>query len=387
MARVKLSEFRAKSILLDNYAGTGLYLEALESDLKNLDIKTKYVVKVDQGIKKRGKQGLLALNIVADEAKDAVQELADKGFTRFLAEPMLAHEPEEEHYLSIELTRNGYAINYSAQGGIDIEDHPETIHTYLYPEDIDSIDEETPFPIDWLTGLIERMKQNYLSFVEINPLVVSGSSVTPLDAAVLVDDAGDYFAEQWSEDDIVETAPKFDEEKTVAELDANTPAALKLKVLNPDGAIWTLFSGGGASITIADEIQAAGLGKELGSYGEYSGGPTTEETYLYTKEILSLMLKSKASKKVLVVAGGVANFTDVASTFKGLIQALQERVEEAKSAGVKVYVRRGGPNEKAGLAKMEEFLKANQLFGSIAGSDALLTDAITNALAALGDKQ
>ena len=92
------------------------------------------------------------------------------------------------------------------------------------------------------------------------------------------------------------------------------------------------------------------------------------------------MLKSKAPKKALVIAGGVANFTDIKKTFKGTIQALNEVADELRKDNIKVFVRRGGPNEKEGLAAMEEFLKKNKIFGSIASSEAILTDAVIRAM-------
>ncbi|MDO8265328.1 MAG: ATP citrate lyase citrate-binding domain-containing protein, partial [Candidatus Saccharibacteria bacterium] len=141
----------------------------------------------------------------------------------------------------------------------------------------------------------------------------------------------------------------------------------------------------GASITIADTVQATGYGKSLGNYGEYSGGPTTAETYLYTKEILNLVLNSTAQRKAIVIAGGVANFTDVKSTFKGIIQALNEVAEQLKTQGVKVFVRRGGPNEKEGLKLMEDFLRSEDLYGSVYGSDIILTEAVSDAIDYVGD--
>lgn len=38
----------------------------------------------------------------------------------------------------------------------------------------------------------------------------------------------------------------------------------------------------------------------------------------------------------------IANFTDVAATFKGIIQALREKADALKAAKMKLFVRRGG---------------------------------------------
>lgn len=57
-------------------------------------------------------------------------------------------------------------------------------------------------------------------------------------------------------------------------------------------------------------------------------------------------------KRALVVGGGIANFTDVAATFSGIIRALKEKEQKLKEAKMHIYVRRGGPNYQKGLAKM-----------------------------------
>ena len=41
---------------------------------------------------------------------------------------------------------------------------------------------------------------------------------------------------------------------------------------------------------------------------------------------------------------GIANFTDVAKTFTGIIRALREEVHILLEHSVSVWVRRGGPN-------------------------------------------
>ncbi|MEJ2229739.1 MAG: ATP citrate lyase citrate-binding domain-containing protein, partial [Nitrospirales bacterium] len=47
-----------------------------------------------------------------------------------------------------------------------------------------------------------------------------------------------------------------------------------------------------------------------------------------------------------------ANFTDVKKTFGGIINAFRKAKTEGKLKGVKIWVRRGGPNELQGLAAM-----------------------------------
>ena len=375
MARVKLTEFRAKQLLVTDYKGVQLRLSSLDDDIARLSSDESYIIKVDQGVKKRGKQGLIRLNVTKERAAEAVRELAEKGFERFVAEPMVPHEDSEEQYLSVERIREGFRILHSPKGGVDVEAHPERIQQYMHAG-------EVPLPEGFMAHLTEVMDREHLSFVEINPLIVRGEDCLLLDAAVLADSAGSWQA-SWGEDDIVEVGEKSAAELAVAELGDGSPASFSFRVLNPDGAIWLLLSGGGASITIADEAANRGKADLIGNYGEYSGGPTREETQVYTEAVLRQTLMSTAPKKAIVIAGGVANFTDVKKTFAGIIDALKVHLDALQKADIKVFVRRGGPNEAEGLALMKDFLVSNGIYGSVHGSDAVLTVVVDEALEAV----
>lgn len=49
-------------------------------------------------------------------------------------------------------------------------------------------------------------------------------------------------------------------------------------------------------------------------------------------------------KQVLIIGGGIANFTDVAATFTGIITALKQYAEELRDGNISIWVRRAGPN-------------------------------------------
>jgi len=383
MARVKISEYRAKKILLgDAYKGVALHTGSKSSLPKG----GKWVAKVDQGIKKRFKQGLVAVGVSPVQAAKRMAEWKKKGFSQFLLEPLVPHEAGEEQYFSLERVREGIRILHAGEGGIDIEAHPEKVKTYIVANetDVEEVSKATKIPSDFLRRLIDSFNKNFFAFLEINPLVVQGEKVFLLDAACLVDSAGEFFTDAWSEQDIVKTKVAHEAEARVEELQRTTPASLKLSVVNKDGSLFFLLSGGGGSIVIADEAQLEGAGKKIGNYGEYSGGPSREETYLYAKEIIALMLISSAKKKALVIAGGVANFTDVQKTFAGIIDALSEFAPKLRAQKIKVFVRRGGPNEKAGLELMRGFLEREGLLGSVQGSDAVITSAVEGAIKYVG---
>ena len=135
------------------------------------------------------------------------------------------------------------------------------------------------------------------------------------------------------------------EEAFIEDLDSKTGASLKLTILNPEGRVWTMVAGGGASVIYADTITDLGFMNELANYGEYSGDPSEEFTYFYAKTILDVMTRKPNPK-------GKFLLTDVASTFKGIIKALKECQKNLQENKVKIYVRRGGPNYKEGLSQM-----------------------------------
>lgn len=145
------------------------------------------------------------------------------------------------------------------------------------------------------------------------------------------------------------------EEAYIADLDAKSGASLKLTILNKKGRIWTMVAGGGASVIYSDTICDYGGASELANYGEYSGAPSEQQTYEYAKTILSLMCQEKHPEgKVLIVGGGIANFTNVASTFRGIITALREFQQRLIDNKISIFVRRAGPNYQEGLRRMRE---------------------------------
>jgi len=386
MARKRISEYRAKTLVLEHL---GLPYRGVEiknndfSPITHLDPSQTYVVKVDQGIKKRFKLGLISLNISKDDLVSAIESLAQKGYSRFIIEPFNTHDASDERYLSFQRARDGMHVATSLKGGVDIEDQKGSINEFNLPKDsFGEIAESVGTSAELIEKLAELMDRYHIAFLEINPLVVIDDGMLLLDLAVEVDSAGSFFVQDaWTQDDFVTSGKqKTEEEMVVDDLSDQSQASFKLDILNRNGSIFMLLSGGGASIVLADEVYNQGQGLELANYGEYSGNPNSEETYHYTKQLLSVLLQSQAERKVLIIAGGVANFTDIRVTFKGIIQAIAEVAEKLQEQGVKIFVRRGGPFEKEGLAMMESFLKKEDLLGFVSGPELVLTDIVTKAL-------
>ncbi len=343
----------------------------------------KLVVKPDQLFGKRGKHGLVLVNASWEDARKWIQERMGKEvtigkatgpLTHFLVEPFTPHSEDEEYYVAIKDGRDADTVYFSLKGGIFVEENWDKVIKIEVPidEDIEKalesakMDEKIPeMPQEKRERIIELIKALYriyanlgFTYLEINPFTFDENmEIVPLDMVARLDDTAAFeCAKYWGN---IEFPPPFGrkltpEEQYIKELDEKSGASMKLTILNPNGRVWTMVAGGGASVIYADTVVDLGFGEELANYGEYSGNPSTDETYEYAKTILDLMTREKDPRgKVLIIGGGIANFTDVARTFTGIIKALEEYAEKLKENNVKIYVRRGGPNYKEGLRKIK----------------------------------
>ncbi|MDY0004671.1 MAG: ATP citrate lyase citrate-binding domain-containing protein, partial [Polyangia bacterium] len=318
------------------------------------------------------------LNASFDEAKKWIGERLGKEITitqttgkttgtltHFLIEPFVPHGTE--YYVGISTAREHDSIYFSTKGGVDIEEAWDSVvETRIGILDRDD-DIEVKLPADledketaaaFVKALYRFFVAYHFTYLEINPFALEKGSVVLMDVKSRLDDyAAFQCSDMWGALDFPKAfgATQTPEERRVEELDERTGASLKLTVLNPKGRIWNLVAGGGASVIYADTVVDLGMAKELANYGEYSGDPSAEDTYEYTKVVLDLMTREKVpggKPKFLLIGGGIANFTDVASTFTGIIKAIEEYKEKLQGVNARIYVRRGGPNYETGLAKM-----------------------------------
>jgi ATP-citrate lyase beta-subunit len=338
----------------------------------------RLVVKPDQLFGKRGKSGLVLLDASYEEAvkflKTKMNKKATVGkvkgtLTHFLIEPFIPHD--KEYYIAVKMESDGDHVYFSTEGGVDIESVWDTVKEVemdplggkeFDPEPLvkDLSKQEKMIITPFLKGIYKFFSNHDFVYFEINPFTIVDGKIKVLDMVAKVDDTAQFQnVGVWDFDEFPQPFGKEPkgEEAYIKSLDEKTGASLKLTILNPEGRVWTMVAGGGASVVYADTIVDLGFGKELANYGEYSGNPSTEETYLYAKTIISMMTKEKHKSgkgKVLLIGGGIANFTDVAKTFTGIIQALREFSDQLKEVGTTIYVRRGGPNFKAGLENMRK---------------------------------
>jgi len=397
-------KFKPKQVLI----GPNTNLTQLEKNNPWLK-KEKLVAKPDQLFGKRGKNNLLYVNKDWNEVKKWIKERINKKvtikqttgkttgiLTHFLVEKFVSHD--KEYYLAITTHRDKDTIHFSTEGGVDIEEVWDTVKTLDIPilSDIKKSEVEKFLPnelgdkkkyvAEFIVALYKMLVDYHFVYLELNPFTFINNEPVALDTVAKLDDYASYqCSEKWGELEfpnpfgLLKTA----EEKRVSDLDERTGASLKLTVLNPEGRIWNLVAGGGASVIYADTVADLGFTKELANYGEYSGNPSTELTFEYTKTILDLMTRKKDLKgrpKFLIVGGGIANFTDVAKTFTGIIQAIEKYSEKLKKNNVKIFVRRGGPNYTEGLDNMRKMGKKLGLPVEVYGPETHMTKIVSMAL-------
>ncbi len=322
--------------------------------------------------------------------------------THFIVEPFTPHSLEEEYYISATCVGDDDVLYMSAEGGMEVEENWDKVVEVAFPitatedEIADKIRKNIPKDVakndkeafaEFAIGFFKAYRELNFAYLEINPFVLQGKKVELLDMVAKLDDtAGFMMREQWGN---VEYPTSFGmEEKSpevlaIEDADSKSGASLKLTILKPEARVWTMVAGGGASVVYADTIaDLAGI-EDLANYGEYSGGPTTSETKFYAETILDLMTRSKDAKgrdKVLIIGGAIANFTDVAKTFTGIIQAFDNYADKMKDVGIKIYVRRGGPNYEKGLKDIKEAADRLGLYIEVYGPETHVTDIVRMAL-------
>jgi len=424
MAQKGIREFDAKRLLakaVNERQLTGgelrfedrLVLVTPETDLAGLTAQhpwlkeIKLVCKPDQLFGKRGKNNLLFVNKSFDEVAAWIGERMGKEvtiegaggqttgtLTHFLIEPFVPHEAE--YYLAFTAGHEADKIHFSTQGGVDIESVWDTVVTVKVPvlgelSRDEFLGQVSDLPDrEQIADLVEVLYQIYVdyhfTYLEFNPITFADGKLVPLDCVAKLDDTAAFqCAEKWGKMDFPKGfgSAATPEEAYIAGLDEKTGASLKLTVLNADGRVWPMVAGGGASVIYADTVVDLGFAEELACYGEYSGNPTTELTNEYAKTLLDLMTRKpdpQGREKYLLIGGGIANFTDVAKTFTGIIQALKAYKDKLHENKVKIFVRRGGPNYKEGLENIRRACEEIGIPVEVFGPETHMTRIVSMAL-------
>ena len=404
-----------KSVLVTS--GDELREKAKEHGFEWLN-QENLVAKPDMLFGKRGKNDLVLFKVNKPgdvKLEDAAKWIDEKQshevtllsgqtghLSHFIVEPFTPHTQEQEYYISATTVGEDDVLYMSAEGGMEVEEgwdeKVNEVHIPINMVDANikkaikaNIPQDIPAKnrnafVSFAMQFFKFYRDMNFAYLEINPIVMlNNGEMAILDLVARLDDtAGFMMRDAWGDIEFPTPFGMEDQspaEKAIAEADSKSGASLKLTVLNPQGRIWTMVAGGGASVVYADTIADYAGVKDLANYGEYSGGPTTGETKFYAETIFDLMTRYKDPRgKVLIIGGAIANFTDVAKTFTGIIQAFEKYADKLKAHNTVIYVRRGGPNYEKGLRDIKEAADRLGLDIHVYGPETHVTDIVRMAL-------
>jgi ATP-citrate lyase beta-subunit len=325
--------------------------------------QSKLVAKAHEALGSRFKLGLVKVGLDLAGAKAAVREMLGKKVESITISQVIVSEAidhKDEYYASAKSTRDGVEVMVAKCGGIEVEENWDKVKRILVdigetPTEaaLTSLVKEAGFSGDTAAKMAEFLKKLFACFdnedaqyLEINPVVQNAAGdLVALDAVTLLDGDAKFRHKDWDFHFAAEFGRAYTKnEEDVMAVDSKVKGSVKLIEI-PGGTIAMLPAGGGASVYYSDAVVARG-GK-LANYAEYSGDPPDWAVEVLTEKVCSL-----PNIKHIIVGGAIANFTDVKKTFGGIINAFRNAKTEGKLDGVKIWVRRGGPNEKEGLAAM-----------------------------------
>lgn len=365
---MKLYEFEGHKILAkagveSPFFVTCANLEEVREARKRL--KFPIVAKLQVLSGKRGKGGGIGIFKTEKKLIEFCKEKFGQEFSeeevRFinLAEKV---EIEEEYYASItyDTSRKLPFLLFSDQGGVDIEEvkkkDPEAIlRLEIDPtrgpkeKDLKKVVGKDVKLVDFVMRLWDAFWRYDCRLAEINPIAKVNGEYKAVDAKIILDDNG--FSRNQGLDvmqkgaaNAVPTKREVDAKK-IDEEDYRGSAGSTF--IEFDGDIAILASGGGASLLVMDAVVANG-GKPS-NYTEYSGNPPREKVEKLTKITLS-----RVGINGCLVAGAVANFTDIYETLSGFMEGL--KAVKPKPA-YPIVVRRGGPRQKEAYEMLRDFAK------------------------------
>lgn len=365
---MKLKEFEAKQLLeaVEILTNKGLLITSSQEILNFTQSKICKVQTIANG---RGKAG--GIKVVQDtkEAKIFAEQFLSKQFLNENITEILLDEKIEiskELYLGIlfDTSKRKPILVFSQEGGVDIEETQKKTPEKIFKIEINYLEGITPDKIELITStlsysdkikdqikdIITKLYSCFTEFdckmIEINPLIITpNENVMAVDCVAVLDDDAKFrrkieFPER--------TDNRISTKKEIAahEIDKDDHRGVAGKTfIDLDGDIAILTSGGGASMTLMDALIEYG-GKPA-NFTEYSGNPPIEKVEKLTKIVLD-----KENISGLLVAGVIANFTDIAETLQGIVNILK-----IQKPLFPIVIRRAGPNDDIAKVMLEEARK------------------------------
>ncbi|OGW68485.1 MAG: ATP citrate lyase [Nitrospirae bacterium RIFCSPLOWO2_01_FULL_62_17] len=328
--------------------------------------KSKLVAKAHEALGSRFKLGLVKVGLDLKGAVAAAKEMLGRQVgsitvTQVIVSEMVPHK--DEYYVAVKSTREGSEVLVANCGGIEVEsnwDRVKKLQIDVGGKPSEAALEKLAKDAGFSGGLVKKVAEfagkmftcfdsEDAQYLEVNPVVVreGDGELIALDAVTLLDGDAKFRHPDWNFAFAAEFGRAYSkDELDVMAVDSKIKGSVKF-IQIPGGNIAMLPAGGGASVYYSDAVVARG-GK-LANYAEYSGDPPDWAVEVLTEKVASL-----PDIKHIIVGGAIANFTDVKKTFGGIIAGFRKAKADGKLKGVKIWVRRGGPNEKEGLELMRK---------------------------------
>lgn len=355
---MRLKEFESKQLFnLSNIpTSNGVLIKSI-GNISEFDLKR--IAKVQTMCSSRGKNGGIKIVNNSSEAKSFCQKFLNNQFQDEIINEILLDdliEIKKEFYLGIifNTSKKCPVLIFSTEGGIDIEQVKKESPEKVILQEINYIKGITNQQIDTILNQIKNQTDNInqqlkeiitklydcftkfdCKMLEINPLVITNDNkLIAIDAVVTLDDNANFRREiKFSERTGIRAPTK--RELMAKKIDEEDHRGVAGKTfLDLDGDIGILASGGGASITLMDALE--NFGGKAANYTEYSGNPPAEKVEKLTEIVLN-----KPNLSGLLIAGVIANFTDIAETIKGILNTLKRIRPDFP-----IVIRRAGPNDQ-----------------------------------------
>jgi ATP-citrate lyase beta-subunit len=328
--------------------------------------KSKLVAKAHEALGSRFKLGLVKVGLDLKGAVAAAKEMLGRQVgsitvTQVIVSEMVPHK--DEYYVAVKSTREGSEVLVANCGGIEVEsnwDRVKKLQIEVGGKPSEAALEKLVKEAGFSGGLVKKVTEfagkmftcfdsEDAQYLEVNPVVVreNDGELVALDAVTLLDGDAKFRHPDWNFAFAAEFGRAYTkDELDVMAVDSKIKGSVKF-IQIPGGNIAMLPAGGGASVYYSDAVVARG--GQLANYAEYSGDPPDWAVEVLTEKVASL-----PDIKHIIVGGAIANFTDVKKTFGGIIAGFRKAKGDGKLKGVKIWVRRGGPNEKEGLELMRK---------------------------------
>ncbi len=383
---MKLTEAEGKTFLNEYGINTPLFfLVTKDQDLPD-SILFPVVMKAQTLVGGRGKAGLVKESADRNELAIGLKTIWEgnyekRPFSEILIEPKVTSAREYYLACTYDQTVRGPVIIFSKFGGMDIElvakrqsdaviKEPVDVLHGLQNFDFNKVFEQAELKeelYDQMKAIIEKLYNCFLKtdaeLIEINPLIeTEDGELIAADCKMTLDDSAMY-RHEFTIPQRTGARELTQMEIKAREIDARSHrGVVGRSMLELDGDIAFMSSGGGASITCLDALMS--YGGRPANFVEYSGNPEREDVKDLTKLVLS-----KKELRALWVVGPTANFTDIYETLGGVLEALQEIQPQFP-----ILIRRAGPRDDEAKSAIEQLQKESNLDITFYGEEISMTE-------------